>query len=94
MYGYRYRCLVNGTDYSLEFILKFGMTWEGTVSNAWENISNWSCNSLPDANTDVIVSGGKLNNPQVNSNVTVRTLRLNSGATGTVNTGFTLTVLK
>ena len=61
MYGYRYRCLVNGTDYSLEFILKFGMTWEGTVSNAWENISNWSCNSLPDANTDVIVSGGKVN---------------------------------
>lgn len=94
MYGYRYRCLVNGTDYSLEFILKFGMTWEGTVSTAWENVANWSCNSLPDENTDVIVNGGKANYPVVNSNPTVRTLRLNAGASGTVNTGFTLTVLK
>ncbi|MEI2737767.1 MAG: RHS repeat-associated core domain-containing protein [Chitinophagaceae bacterium] len=94
MYGYRYRCLVNGTDYSLEFILKFGMTWEGTVSTAWENPANWSCNVLPDMNTDVIINGGKANYPVVNSNPTVRTLRLNSGATGTVNTGFTLTVVK
>lgn len=94
MYGYRYRCLVNGTDYSLEFILKFGMTWEGTVSTAWENVANWSCNSLPDENTDVIVNGGKANYPVVNSNPTVRTLRLNAGASGTVNTGFTLTVVK
>jgi hypothetical protein len=94
MYGYRYRCLVNGTDYSLEFILKFGMTWEGTVSTAWENAANWSCNSLPDMNTDVIVNGSKPNYPVINSNVTIRTLRLNPGATGTVNTGFILNVLK
>jgi RHS repeat-associated protein len=94
MYGYRYRCLVNGTDYSLEFILKFGMTWEGTVSTAWEDVANWSCNSLPDANTDVIINGGKANYPVINSNPTVRTLRLNAGASGTVNTGFTLTVVK
>ena len=94
MYGYRYRCLVNGTDYSLEFILKFGMTWEGTISTAWENPANWSCNVLPDMNTDVIINGGKANYPVVNSSPTVRTLRLNSGATGTVNTGFTLTVVK
>lgn len=94
MYGYRFRCLVNGTDYSLEFILKFGMTWEGTVSTAWENPANWSCIVLPDMNTDVIINGGKVNYPVINSNPTVRTLRLNPGATGTVNTGFTLTVVK
>ncbi len=94
MYGYRFRCLVNGTNYSLEFILKFGMTWEGTVSTAWENPANWSCNVLPDMNTDVIINGGKVNYPVINSNPTVRTLRLNPGATGTVNTGFTLTVVK
>lgn len=28
MYGYQYRCLVNGTTYSDAFLLKFGMTWE------------------------------------------------------------------
>lgn len=94
MYGYRYRCLVDGTTYSLEFILKFGMTWEGTVSIAWENPANWSCNTLPDMNTDVIINGGKPNYPTITSNPTIRTLRLNAGATGTVNTGFTITVLK
>jgi len=94
MYGYRFRCLVNNILYSEEFLLKFGMTWEGTISTAWETAANWSCNILPDMNTDVIIDGGKANYPQVNSNVTIRTLRLNPGATGTVNTGFTLTVLK
>ncbi|MBL7749358.1 MAG: RHS repeat-associated core domain-containing protein [Chitinophagaceae bacterium] len=94
MYGFKYRCLVNGTTYSLEFILKFGMTWEGTVSTAWENPANWSCNSLPDMNTDVIINGGKPNYPVVTSNPTIRTLRLNAGATGTVSSGFTLTVVK
>ncbi|MFZ1534482.1 MAG: hypothetical protein WAT14_09945, partial [Chitinophagaceae bacterium] len=94
MYGYQYRCLVNGTTYSDVFLLKFGMTWEGTISNAWENPANWSCNSLPDMNTDVIINGGKSNYPVINSNPTVRTLKLNSGATGTVNTGYQLTIMK
>ncbi|MFZ1261505.1 MAG: hypothetical protein WAQ93_13565, partial [Chitinophagaceae bacterium] len=94
MYGYQYRCLVNGTTYSDAFLLKFGMTWEGTVSNAWENPANWSCNSLPDMNTDVIINGGKTNYPVITSNPTVRTLKLNPGATGTVNTGYQLTIMK
>ena len=94
MYGYKFRCLVNGTAYSLEFILKFGMTWEGTVSTAWEDPANWSCNTLPDMNTDVIINGGKPNYPVIASNPVIRTLRLNAGASGTVTTGFSLTVLK
>jgi RHS repeat-associated protein len=94
MYGFQYRCLINGSPAAEIFLLKFGMTWEGTVSTAWENPANWSCNSLPDMNTDVIVGSGKTNYPQVNSNATIRTLRLNPGATGTVNSGFTLTIVK
>lgn len=94
MYGYRFRCVVNGSQYSEIFLLKFGMTWEGTVSTAWENPANWSCGSLPDDKTDVIINGSKPNYPVVNSNVMIRTLRMNPGATGTVNTGFSLTVVK
>jgi hypothetical protein len=94
MYGYKFRCLVGGATYSQEFIMKFGMSWEGTVDTTWENPANWSCGSLPDMYTDVIVNGGKVRYPQVNSNVTIRTLRMNPGATGTVTTGFSLIVLK
>jgi RHS repeat-associated protein len=94
MYGYLYRCIVNGTLQSQIFLLKFAMSWEGGTSNAWENPANWNCGSLPDANTDVIVNGNKANYPQVNSNVTVRTLKMNPGASVNVNSGFTLTVIK
>ncbi len=94
MYGYKFRCLVNGVSYSDEFLLKFGMTWEGGTNTSWENVSNWNCHTLPDMNTDVIISGGKANYPQINSNVIIRSLKLNPGATGTVNTGFTLTIVK
>jgi hypothetical protein len=94
LYGYKFRCVVNGVTFSQEYTIKFIAWWYGTVSNVWENTANWSCGGLPDANTDVILNGGKPNFPQVNSNVTVRTLRLNPGSTATVNSGFTLTILK
>ncbi len=94
MYGYEYRCLVNGNVYSELYLLKFGVTWEGSVSSAWENPANWGCGSLPDAQTDVVINGGKSNYPMLSSNATVRSLRLNTGASGTVQAGYTLTVRK
>jgi hypothetical protein len=93
-YGYQYRCQVNGTAFSNVFVIKFAMIWEGTADNAWENIANWSCNTLPDMNTDVIINGGKERYPQVSSNVFVRTLRTNNGASVIVKTGANLTVVK
>jgi hypothetical protein len=94
MYGYNLRCVVNGGSFSQVYTLKFKATWQGTVSNVWENTANWNCGILPDGNTDVIISGGKANYPAVNSNTTIRTLTLSPGVTATVNTGVTLTILQ
>jgi hypothetical protein len=94
MYGYQFRCLINGNSFSDTYLLKFGMTWEGTVDASWENPANWSCGLLPDANTDVLIDGGKGIYPQINSNVTIRTLRMNPGTSATLNTGFQLNLLK
>ncbi len=94
MYGYQYRCVVNGNIFSDVYLLKFGMAWEGSVSNVWENPANWSCNSLPDINTDVTIDIGKLHYPQVNVNTGVRSARINNGASLTVKTGATFTVVK
>lgn len=94
MYGNLYRCIVNGTRYSNIFLLKFEVNWQGSVSSQWENPANWGCGTLPDENTDVLITGGKSSYPVLNSNATIRTLRINNGATATVNAGFTLTLKK
>jgi hypothetical protein len=91
MYGYMYRCSVNGsTAASQVATLKFTDTWTGAVSTAWETGGNWSCGTVPDANTDVVISTGTA---QINSAVTVRSLNLTTGTTHlTVTSGHSLTV--
>ncbi len=93
-YGYKFRCVVNGGTFSQVYTLKLNTSWEGNVSNVWENAANWSCGQLPDAGTDVEIDAGKANYPQVNVNTSVRTITVNTSATITVKTGATLTVIK
>jgi hypothetical protein len=88
-YGYTYRCLVDGTPDDETRII-FQNVWTGAINNDWENTGNWSCGTLPDANTDVIITGGTV---IVNASTTIRTLSVLPGATVTVTTGVTLTVL-
>ena len=64
-------------------------SWTGASNNSWENPANWSCGVVPDENTDVIIDSGII---QLNSNVTIRTLHLNSGVIFTVGTGYHLTI--
>jgi lysophospholipase L1-like esterase len=94
LYNYQYRCQVNGSTYSNIYSLQFKTSWEGTSGTSWNNPANWSCGSMPDASTDIIINGGKPNYPLVGSDITVRSLKLNSGATVNVNTGIKLTILK
>ena len=94
LYGYRYRAVVNGTPSVNEYLLKFGMSWEGTVSTAWENAANWSCGVLPDAATDVKINSEKTRYPQVSNSTAIRSLATQSGASVTVNAGVVLTIVK
>jgi hypothetical protein len=94
MYGYKFRCVVNGGAFSQIYTLKLNTSWEGNVSNVWENAANWSCGQLPDVGTDVVISAGKLNYPQVNASTSVRTITVNTSANVIVKTGATLTVIK
>jgi hypothetical protein len=94
IYGYKFRCVVNGGTFSQIYTLKLNTSWEGNVSNVWENAANWSCGQLPDAGTDVVISSGKLNYPQVNASTSVRTITVNTSANVIVRTGATLTVIK
>jgi hypothetical protein len=66
-------------------------TWTGAVSTVWETAGNWSCNSVPDGTSNVIINSGTV---VLNSNRTVKTLAVNPGVNFKVNPGFNLTILQ
>jgi large repetitive protein len=88
-YNYQYRCVVDG-NYSQVRTLKVEAKWIGGVSNNWEDAANWSCGQLPDPNSDVIITAG---NVFINSNVSVRSVRVSGTGILTVVTGFNLTTV-
>ncbi len=81
LYGYKYRCVINGNTYSQTFILKFASNWTGAASTAWETAGNWSCGAVPDANTDVYINVGQPRYPFINSTFSVRSIRIQNGTT-------------
>lgn len=92
-YGYKYRCLITdsiGQTISPVFTLKFEVSWIGVVDTTWENSANWSCGTLPDGNTDVIIRATAPRFPKVNSVAYCRRLFLQYGASVLVKTGFQL----
>lgn len=94
--NYKYRCLITdggSITYTPVEPLTFIYVWTGAVSNLWNEASNWSCNKIPDENTHAIVNAGPINYPHVTINTTVRSLTVQSGASVTVTSGVTLTVL-
>lgn len=95
-YNYKYRCTISdikGSTTSPVFTLKFAVTWVGVSDTTWGNIANWSCGSLPDSNTDVIINPVVPNFPDINSNVSCRSLTVNAGAVVKVKTGYKLNVV-
>ncbi len=94
-YNYKYRCTItdgNGQTTSPVFTLKFSATWIGISDASWANTTNWSCGSLPDSNTDVIINSGSPHFPQVGLNVTCRSLEVQNGATILVKTGYRINI--
>jgi hypothetical protein len=88
-YGYKYRCVVSGNN-SKTFTIKFVNKWTGSMNSSWEQPGNWSCGIIPDSNTDVVISSGSVT---LNSNVTIRSLKINPDVNFTVNPGFNLIIL-
>lgn len=87
-YGSKYRCVVDGNQ-SKVFTLKFVNRWTGAINSSWEQVGNWSCGTIPDINTDVVISTGPV---ALNSNTTIRSLKLVPDVIFTVNTGYNLTI--
>lgn len=90
LYGYKFRSVITNNSvvsYGPEYVLKFAATWVGAVSTEWELPANWNCNTLPDDNTDVLVTSSAPNSPVVNTvGVAVcRSITVKPNASVTVN---------
>jgi hypothetical protein len=89
-YGEQFRCVANGIN-GHAFTLTFKNTWTGAINTDWNTAGNWSCNAVPDANTDVIISSGSI--VVLSNNTIIRSLTLRVGANFTIATGVILTIL-
>ena len=86
--GYLYRCIVNGVI-SNQYKVLLENNWTGAVNTLWNNTGNWSCGTLPDGNTDVVIKSGVV---ILNVNGICRSLNVLPGVRFTANPPYTLTV--
>jgi hypothetical protein len=87
MSGYQFRCIVTGgttpdaTSNTVTMTVNAYGTWNGSVNANWDNPSNWNCNQVPTASTNVTINSGGTQ-PVINvNNATCANLTINSGAT-------------
>ncbi|RLD17682.1 MAG: hypothetical protein DRI69_11790, partial [Bacteroidetes bacterium] len=78
-FGHSYLCVISdsvGATTSRIFALKFKMLWTGAVDSLWSTPGNWSCDTIPDSHTDVLIPSDVPRFPQVHSYAYCRTLEL------------------
>lgn len=89
--GNLYRCIVNGSA-GREYTLHFKNTWTGATNTDWFTISNWSCGTIPDQYTDVVVPSGLTNYPVLTANAAVKSIRLQAAVSFNINNGANLDI--
>lgn len=91
--GYQFRFLnttSSGEGKSLgEIQLKAGNNWTGLGDNHWENSLNWSCGTVPDEHSFVVIENGTV---ILSSNATVRGIRISPNVHFSVEQGVVLTI--
>ena len=66
--------------------------WTGAISTDWANAGNWNCGGIPTTTSEVVIPNAVPNYPVINLNVEIKKITVNTGATVTTATGFTLTL--
>jgi hypothetical protein len=89
--GYKYRCLINAVP-GVEYTLRFKTLWTGNTSTNWFTASNWSCGTVPDQFTDVVIPSGAARYPLLTANTAIRSIRILKNASVNINTAVLLDV--
>jgi hypothetical protein len=77
---------------TLYLSLANGNYWKGTVSDEWENPSNWGCGLVPDSNSIVFIQATAPFYPTVRSLAFCKKITVGATATLRIATGFRLNV--
>jgi hypothetical protein len=80
-----------GTSVAVQITILQGGGWLGTTSD-WNTASNWCSNSVPTSATDVSISLGVSNMPQITAAANCRDLTIGAGASVTINGSNTLSI--
>ncbi|MBL7859420.1 MAG: T9SS type A sorting domain-containing protein [Cyclobacteriaceae bacterium] len=72
-------------------VLPLAGGWKGTTTN-WNLNTNWCNNTVPTSTTDVTISTGVPNFPQITAAANCRDLLINTGASVTINASNTLSI--
>ena len=89
--GVKYRCIRDGVA-GAAYTVRFTNVWNGAVNSNWFLPANWSCGTVPDQYTDVVIPGGLIIYPLINANTSVRRISVQQGATVTVVAGIKLDI--
>ena len=71
-------CIGQSNTLTLQTVSINGL-WTGAVNNQWDNNSNWCSGLAPMANADIEISSKAVNNPTINSALTINNLTIQSG---------------
>jgi len=81
------------TNTTVTAVTKTTAVWTGSVSAAWEDAANWNINAVPDAETEVIIPGGLVQYPVVNSNAVCYSVKADGTAIITISSTANLAVM-
>jgi hypothetical protein len=73
--------------------------WVGTIDNSWNKAGNWSAGMVPDQNTEVVIPsgrrvGGSPRYPNITTNTSFRSVKIDPGARVDVAPGVVVTVVE
>ena len=77
-------------DFGYMVILNVFNSCDGSASNDWNNSSNWGFDVIPSSNDYAIAPNGAT--VVISNNVSIKKLKVNAGATLSINSGSILTV--
>ena len=85
-----YRCAINTGDgivFTHNYLLNFQNVWTGAIDTDWNKANNWSCGTVPGANSNVVIPSLKSKYPFLSLPVKCKSLLMQKGSNLNITNG-------